>query len=133
MPHMLNAAPGLEPDRAAEIERASLFRDMPVSHDVIFHSPLGFAGLGTPVYDPRLDIFSGALESPTDPFVTLPVPGALGIFPAAIRQARLPRVSTGPAGPHPAWSSGLSPGREHDKALDLRLPFGRIAPGPGMA
>lgn len=74
VPLMLYASPSLTSDKAALIARARQALDIPVSHDVLFHSLLGFASIRTPVYQPGLDIFSGALEPYTDPFATLPPP-----------------------------------------------------------
>lgn len=74
VPLMLYASPSLTSDKAALSAQARQSLDIPVSHDVLFHSLLGFASIRTPVYQPGLDIFSGALEPYAAPFTTLPPP-----------------------------------------------------------
>ncbi len=73
VPLMLYASPSLleHKEHAEMMRRAAALTDMPVSHDMLFHSLLGFSGIKTPVYKPELDLFSGKTKPHSDPFTTI--------------------------------------------------------------
>ena len=73
IPFMLYASPSIRQDAllSGKLEHAKALRDQPISHDMLFHSLLGFAGIHTPVYQEDLDLFSGKARPHRDPFVTL--------------------------------------------------------------
>ena len=57
IPFMLYASPSIRQDAllSGKLEHAKALRDQPISHDMLFHSLLGFAGIHTPVYQEDLD------------------------------------------------------------------------------
>lgn len=73
VPLMVYASPSARQDRLIwdKLKKAASIKTRPVSHDVLFHSLLGVAGIETPVYQESLDIFSGKTQEHADPFVTL--------------------------------------------------------------
>jgi len=73
IPFMLYASPlALEQKEVRQMmDNASRMKDSPISHDMVFHSLLGFSGIRTPVYEPALDLFSGKAKAHTDPFTTI--------------------------------------------------------------
>ena len=73
VPLMLYATPKLmeDPEAAEKIKAAQAIAKMPVAHDMLFHSVLGFTGMKTPVYIPELDLFSGKTEPHKDPFTEI--------------------------------------------------------------
>ena len=56
---------------AEKIKAAQAITKMPVAHDMLFHSLLGFTGMKTSVYRPELDLFSGKTQPHKDPFVEI--------------------------------------------------------------
>ncbi len=73
VPFMIYASPEFrQNDRHAEqLNNAARFREEPCSHDNLFHSLLGIAGIHTPAYDASLDLFSGDAKAHTDPYTVI--------------------------------------------------------------
>lgn len=73
IPFMLYASPSIRQDAllSGRLEHAKALQNQPISHDMLFHSLLGFAGIRTPAYQEELDMFSGKARAHQDPFVTI--------------------------------------------------------------
>lgn len=73
IPFMMYASPLAQEQEyvATMMSNAAKLKDLPISHDMLFHSLLGFAGIKTPAYEPTLDLFSGQAVPHRDPFTKI--------------------------------------------------------------
>lgn len=73
IPFLLYASPlALEQKEVRQMmANAARMQDSSISHDMVFHSLLGFSGIKTPTYEPTLDLFSGQTKAHIDPFTTI--------------------------------------------------------------
>ena len=65
IPFLLYASPiAMEQKEVARMmDNVAKMKDTPISHDMVFHSLLGFSGIKTPAYEPTLDLFSGKAKA----------------------------------------------------------------------
>ena len=73
VPFMLYLSPSAQKQEqlAAMLDNAAKLKDLPISHDMLFHSLLGFPGIKAPAYEPKLDLFSGQAVPHRDPFTQI--------------------------------------------------------------
>ncbi len=73
VPFMLYLSPSAQKQEqlAAMLDNAEKLKDLPISHDMLFHSLLGFSGIKAPAYEPKLDLFSGQAIPHNDPFTQI--------------------------------------------------------------
>ena len=73
VPFMLYLSPSAQKQEqlAAMLDNAAKLKDLPISHDMLFHSLLGFSGIKAPAYEPKLDLFSGQAIPHNDPFTQI--------------------------------------------------------------